>query len=189
MLGGLFWLVGDHRVAGFDRGAFDVLAAARGSLLARLAKPAAVIGPVLLVITVLIVIAVLVRHRAWRDATVVVAGFVLSAVGVSLAKAAERRPRPSGSLLDAGGFSFPSSISAVCVGLAAIAIALAHLTSNRTSRAVVIAAGCLLTVTAGLLFVALRVHYLTDVIAGWALGVVTFAACGLAAHVAAIQRA
>jgi len=83
-------------------------------------------------------------------------------------------------LLPAGGFSFPSSISAVCVGLIAIAILLAHLTSNRTRRAVVIAGGCLLTAAVGLLFVALRVHYLTDVIAGWALGVVAFAACGLA---------
>lgn len=154
-------------------------------MLAQVAKPAAAIGPVLLAIAVFIVIAVLVRHRAWRNAAVVVAGFVLSAIGAFIAKAAEGRPRPSGSLLDAGGFSFPSSISAVCVGLVAIAIALAQLTSNRARRALVITAGCLLTVIAGLLFVALRVHYLTDVIAGWALGVVAFAACGLAAHGAA----
>ena len=181
MLGAVSLLVADHRVDGFDRQAFAVLALAPGSPGARVAKPAAEIGPPLVGLAVLVSLVLLARRRAWLEAVVIVTGFVLTRVGASIARGLEGRRRPPGPLLDAGGFSFPSSVSALCVGLVAIAVALASLTSDRTRRNFAIAAGCLLTVAAGLLMVALRVHYFTDVVAGCTLGVVAFASCALAA--------
>jgi len=175
----MFWLVGDHRLGGVDRRAFALLAVAPGGLLARIAAPAAEIGPPLLAVLVIAVIIVLIRQRARLDAAVVLCGFPVCAIGIHVAKAAVARARPSGSLIQAGGFAFPSGDSALCIGVIVITIALARLTSDRTWRAAWIAAGGLATIAGGLLFIALRVHYLSDVIGGWALGVTVFAACGL----------
>jgi membrane-associated phospholipid phosphatase len=182
----MFWLVDGHHVAGLDRHAFSVLAASPGSALARVAKPAATIGPLILAVVVLVVMAMLGRRREWLEAFALAGGFLLCAVAAHLAKVEERRPRPSGGLISAGGYSFPSTDSALSIGLIAIALVIARVVAHRERRIAVIAAGCLLALGAGLLFVALRVHYLSDVIAGWALGVAAFASCGLG--VVAVRR-
>jgi undecaprenyl-diphosphatase len=177
----MFWLVDGHHTVGLDRDAFTVLAASPGSTLARVAKPAATIAPLVLAVITLVVVALLARRRAWLEAAALVVGFLVCVVAAHVAKAHEQRPRPPGRLIHAGGFSFPSTDSALAVGVIAIAIIVARRFVRREHRAAVIGAGCLLAFGAGLLFVALRVHYLSDVIAGWALGVVAFASCGLAA--------
>jgi membrane-associated phospholipid phosphatase len=56
--------------------------------------------------------------------------------------------------------------SALAVGIAAMAIVAARLVSTRRREIALIATGGVLTACAGLLFVALRVHYASDVIAG-----------------------
>lgn len=66
-------------------------------------------------------------------------------------------------------------------GIAAMAVVAARLASTRQQQIALVATGGVLTACAGLLFVALRVHYASDVIAGWALGCAAFAYCALVA--------
>lgn len=129
----------------------------------------------------LVLIALLARRRRWLGAAGIVGGYLLVALAAHLAKAAEQRPRPAGALIAAGGYSFPSTESALAIGLIAMAIVAAGLTDHRARRIEVIGAAGLLTGAIGTLLISIRVHYLTDVLAGWAMGAAVFAACGLAA--------
>ncbi len=96
-------------------------------------------------------------------------------------KNAIARPRPAHELVTAGGYSFPSTTSALGVCFAFMAIALAA-TPGEPARSRTIGAGALLVLGLGLSFVALRVHYLSDVLAGWALGALVFVACAAVLH-------
>ncbi len=183
VVGAFASLVSGDREPGVDRHAFRLLELSRGSFLADVAKPASKIAPVILAIVVLVAVLTLLRRGARREAVTVVTGFVLCEIGAHLTKTAVARPRPSGALVTAGGFSFPSTSSALCVGFIAIAIAFARLSTERRRQALPIVASCLLTLGAGMLFIAIRVHYLSDVIAGWAFGVAAFTFCDLAALV------
>jgi undecaprenyl-diphosphatase len=85
----------------------------------------------------------------------------------------------------ATGYSFPSAEAALSIGLVAIALALAGIAGPRTGRAA-LAAAALLILSLGALLISVRVHYLTDVLAGWALGTIVFALFG--AVVLALDR-
>lgn len=117
LFGWMWTLVGD-RPTGLDRQAFAALATERGSFLAQAAKPLATIGPLLTGALVLVLIALLARRRRWLAATGIVVGYLLVALTALGAKAAEQRPRPAGALIDAGGYSFPSTESALAIGTA-----------------------------------------------------------------------
>ncbi len=181
--GGFGWmwtLVGDG-ATGLDRQAFTAVATEHGSLLARAAEPLATIGPLLTGALVLGLIACLARRRRWLAVTGIVGGYLLVALAAHLVKAAEQRPRPAGALIDAGGYSFPSTESALAVGLIAMAVVAAGPTKHRALRLGVIGAAGLLAGVIGTVLVSIRVHYVTDVLAGWAMGATVFAACGLGA--------
>ncbi|MGA9313652.1 MAG: phosphatase PAP2 family protein [Solirubrobacteraceae bacterium] len=130
-------------------------------------------------LVVLAVVVLLIRRGISRQPIALGSGFLLCSIGAHLAKTAAARPRPSGALITAGGFSFPSTSSALCIGIIATAIAAAPLIFDRRRRALAIAVGCAMAFTAGMLFVAVRVHYPTDVAAGWALGIGVFTLCDL----------
>jgi undecaprenyl-diphosphatase len=121
--------------------------------------------------------------RRWIDAGALVAGWVLSVLAVHLAKAAYDRPRPSGSLVDTALSSFPSGHSAYAVSLVACAVVLVRAGTGWAVRfaAVAIAAGLVVVVAATRVY--LGAHYLTDVLAGIALGVAVWCAVGVAALV------
>jgi membrane-associated phospholipid phosphatase len=178
IVAGLASLV-SHREPSIDRHALKLLAFSRGSFLIDIAKPLSKAAPIVLAVVVLAVIVLLIRRDIWRQPIALGGGFLLCSIGAHLAKTAAERPRPSGALITAGGFSFPSTSSALCIGIIATAMAAAPLISDRRRRAFAIAAGCAMAFTAGLLFLAIRVHYLTDVVAGWAFGIGVFTLCDL----------
>jgi membrane-associated phospholipid phosphatase len=158
-----------------DVRAFDLLATTPGSVVARAVKLLAAVGPATAALGLVGTVAALVRRRRWTDAVVIVVGYPAVLVADHLAKAAVARPRPSGMLIVAGGFSFPSAEAALSVGLVVIAVALAGILGRRAAPAAIAAAILLIGLVGGLL-VAVRVHYVTDVLAGWALGALVFAA-------------
>ena len=95
-------------------------------------------------------------------------------------KAAVDRPRPVDALVETAGSSFPSGHAAYSIVWVAIAVALARDVPGLAGRAGVLITALLLAAAVGVTRIVLQVHYLTDVLAGWALGATIFALCGVA---------
>ena len=83
-------------------------------------------------------------------------------------------------MVDASGSSFPSGHAAYSIVWIALAVALSRAVPRLAGRAAVLTSAVLFAAAIGLTRVELRVHYLTDVLAGWALGATVFAVCGTA---------
>jgi undecaprenyl-diphosphatase len=99
-------------------------------------------------------------------------------VATDVMKEEVARPRPAGGLVDFGKLAFPSahaSYSTIYLWLAVTVVV--RLRAGLTYATAVVLAGIALTAAIGLTRVYLGVHYLSDVSAGWALGVSAFASC------------
>jgi undecaprenyl-diphosphatase len=126
------------------------------------------------------------RERLAEAATLAI-GFVLTDISVHVMKAAVDRPRPPDPLVDSGGSAYPSGHAALAVTYLAIAVLLAH--GGRAARRLgIVLAGVAAVVLIGLSRVYLRVHWLSDVGGGWAVGLALFSACGCIALVVQYLR-
>jgi membrane protein DedA with SNARE-associated domain/membrane-associated phospholipid phosphatase len=140
---------------------------------------AAVTLPLALVATVLLAV-----RRRWTEAAVLVAATAIIYAGVAELKDATARPRPTDGLTHEEGFAFPSGHAAHAVLYPWLALTLAvRLRPGMAGGTALLVAGIVLAVLVGLSRVYLGVHYMSDVNAGWALGVAAFAACGTVAMV------
>jgi membrane-associated phospholipid phosphatase len=115
----------------------------------------------------------LVRRRAWRTAIWVVAAAVLVTPVTGQLKEAFGRARPA---FEDGGanytsLSFPSGHSSGIATLVTVGLVLAWPRLAPRARRLWATAGVLLVLLVGLTRMWLGVHYLSDVLAGWALGV------------------
>lgn len=82
-----------------------------------------------------------------------------------------QRARPVDQLLPAGGFSFPSGHAfAATVFYGMMVVLVWRLTDRRWARALAVILGPAMIGAVGLSRVYLNVHYLSDVLAGWAIG-------------------
>lgn len=188
ILGVMWWVVGDGRWHRLDSFGFDAFGSHHGTLLARWAHPLAVWVPWLSALFGLVITLLLLASRKWAEAATIAAGPLLIAVAVHVVKSAEQRTRPPSPLTPASGFSFPSSASALSITAIAVALAFARHSGPQPARTRgAIAAGVALSLGTGILMVAIRVHYLTDVIGGWGLGIAVFA--GWALLVGEVERA
>lgn len=111
--------------------------------------------------------------RAWRPAAAAPLAGIAALAAAEFAKGLIGRPRPPDALavLTAGGSSMPSSIGALTAGAALPLILAGVRMANRTGR-VLIALVSAATVGVGACMVYLGAHWLSDVLAGWALGAV-----------------
>jgi undecaprenyl-diphosphatase len=149
--------VGDHPAAGLD-GLLQVLTAPGLSWVRFL-----VFLPVLVW---------LVLRRLWRTAAWVVTAVVLVAPLTTVLKDYFGRIRPP---FDGGGarydsLSFPSGHSSGIATLVAVALVLAWPLLSAHARHWALAAGIALVLLVGLTRMWLGVHYLSDVVGGWSLG-------------------
>ncbi len=125
------------------------------------------------------------RHRA--EAAVLVVAMAIIFVGVDVIKELTDRPRPVGGIDTPSSTSYPSGHAAYSIFYVWAAVSIAFRLGPRTfgSRitggGLVIAGGIAIAAAVGLSRVYLRVHYLSDVSGGWALGVSAFALCGMVA--------
>lgn len=121
-------------------------------------------------------------RRRWLEMSVLVAGTVLTYIGVHVMKASVDRPRPpSGGLVDVAGSSFPSGHAAYSTIYVCIAVIVAMNLRSKVARGTpVVLGGIAVAALIGLSRVYLDVHYMSDVNAGWALGASTFALCAIA---------
>jgi membrane-associated phospholipid phosphatase len=115
----------------------------------------------------------LVLRRTWWTAAWVLTAIVLVGPLTALLKEAVGRVRPQfadgGARLDSP--SFPSGHSSGVAALVTVALVLAWPRLAAAARRVWLAAGVALVVLVGLTRMWLGVHYLSDVVGGWALGV------------------
>jgi undecaprenyl-diphosphatase len=122
----------------------------------------------------------LARERAWLDVAFFLAAFVGTQLLVALLKAFFDRARPDvGSVVPLPeSAAFPSGHAAAgAASFGALAVLLAERLPSRRLRGrfwlVVVALG----LAVGLSRIALNVHFVTDVVAGWCLGLAWLAAC------------
>ena len=111
-------------------------------------------------------------RRAWRTAAWVVTANVLVGPLTALLKETFGRVRPAfengGAAYD--GLSFPSGHSSGIATLVTIALVLAWPRLPARRRRIALAAGAALVVLVGLTRMWLGVHFLSDVLGGWAFG-------------------
>jgi undecaprenyl-diphosphatase len=136
----------------------------------------AIVGPMLLLGA-----AFLIQRRRRARAAVLLVGGALAWISVWITKAAVDRPRPPAPLVHTAGQSYPSAHAANSIGYLALAIALTVAIPSRIGRTAVVAAGALIAVLVGLSRIYLRAHYATDVLAGEALAVASYALATIAA--------
>ena len=132
-----------------------------------IAKIVSVFGTLPVTAAVALAVALALRHRR-AELAVLVGSIVAIYIAVHVTKAATDRPRPPHPLAGSTLSAFPSGHSAYST----IYVATALLTRRRA----IVAAAVAVALAIGASRVYLRVHWATDVLAGWALGAAIFGA-------------
>jgi membrane protein DedA with SNARE-associated domain len=174
-----YWAViaGDPGPTPGDRTALDVAQDIEMHWLTDLSKAITALGSgwVTYPLAALAGIVLAVRGR-WMEFWALAAGTILIAVLAPEIKVWTDRPRPPDPLVSASGSSFPSGHAAHATLYTWLAVTFAlRVVPGITRRSLVIAAGIVLTAVIGLTRVYLRVHWLSDVSSGWALGASCYA--------------
>lgn len=120
-----------------------------------------------------IVLGYLIMLKEWRTALVVIVAIAGAGLGAVLLKDVFARPRPDvvTHLVEVSSQSFPSGHSMVAaVTYPTLGALLTRLVKHMRLKVYLLAVAMFLTVLIGLSRVFLGVHYPTDVLAGWMLG-------------------
>ena len=162
-----------------DDFARDVAREIESGFLTAIAKAITVLGKLSVGIAVIsIATAGLALLRRWSEAAVLAVGFAATEAAVYITKAAVDRPRPSDALVHVTGAAFPSGHAATAVAYVAVAVIAARAIKHATARVALVTVAIVLAALIGLSRVYLRTHYLSDVVSGWALGLLAFSLCG-----------
>jgi membrane-associated phospholipid phosphatase len=136
-----------------------------------------VFGPSAFRLLTVVVIAIALAQRNLRVALFLLATVELGGLVTEVAKAAADRPRPASALVYAPSTSFPSGHAiGVMTGVLALLTVVLPIV-RRPLRGWLIAFGAIVVAAVGAGRVVLAVHYVSDVLAGWALGYLYFAVC------------
>ena len=127
-------------------------------------------------------------RRGTREGIALVGAYAVTWAVVHIAKAATDRPRPPDPHASAAGMAFPSGHSAYAVALVACAIVLARGGHRLATRFAIVGIAIALAAAVGVSRVYLRVHYLSDVLGGLAIGTAIFALAGIVALVVGALR-
>jgi undecaprenyl-diphosphatase len=180
---GLESLLGTRELVPLDREAFSVLGAlylpAGGDVVGVLTH----IGSLpVTALAVLLTAGWAARARRGAGEGVALAGaLVVTWAVVHISKASTGRPRPSGQHASAEGLAYPSGHSAYAVALVACAVVMARGGHRLATRFAIVGVAVGLAAAVGASRIYLRVHYLSDVAGGFAIGTAIFALAGVAA--------
>ena len=182
-------VVSDGSLTPADHTALDAARDIRVAGLTTLAKVVTVLGSIPAVTAAVVIAgALLVMRRRYAETVVLASGAIAVHFAVQIAKNAVERPRPGNGLVDASGFGFPSGHAAMSITYVAIAVALSRIVTGASARVTMVVAGFVIAAVVGLSRVYLQVHYLSDVTAGWALGLAIFSLLGSIALVVSYVR-
>lgn len=182
-------VVSDGSLTPADTTALDAARDIRVAGLTTFAKVITVLGSFQAVIAAVVVAgALLVLRRRYAETLVLGCGAIVVHFAVQIAKAAVERPRPGHGLIDVEGFGFPSGHAAQSIAYVAVAVALSRLVTGAGARVAMVVAGVVIAALVGLSRVYLQVHYLSDVTAGWALGLAIFSLLASIALVVSFVR-
>ena len=174
---------GDPGPTGADDAAMNVAEQLRATGLNEIVKAFTHLGSAAVVLPLALLIAVMLGiERRWADVGVLVAAMLIIVVATDVMKDQVGRPRPAGGLVGYGNEAFPSAHASYSTIYAALAVAIVvRLRPGLTNATAIVLCGIALTAAIGLSRVYLGVHYLSDVSAGWALGVAAFSGCATVA--------
>jgi membrane protein DedA with SNARE-associated domain/membrane-associated phospholipid phosphatase len=175
-----YWSVvaGDPGPTPGDETALDVFNDLRRAWLTDAAKALTHLGsgPLTWPLAALTTVVFVIRRR-WMEAAALVIGMALIILLVHGIKDWTDRPRPLDPVVSSSGSSFPSGHAAYSTLYVWIAVTVAfRLVPGITRRTLLIGASIVLAALIGLTRAYLRVHWVSDVTSGWALGVSCFAA-------------
>lgn len=160
-----------------DSATFDFFSRIEIAWLTDLAKVVTALGstPAVLLAT-LVTAAWMASRRYWLELTVLLVGALAILLGTTVLKELIERPRPTGALVGADGYSYPSGHASHSIIFPWIALTISvRLRAGISRGTALVVAAIALAAAIGLSRVYLRVHYLSDVSGGWAYGVSVFA--------------
>lgn len=168
-----------------DRTAFGIADDLRAGWLTEASKAITMLGstPVTLVVALVAAIALGMRRR-WAELAVLVAGVAIMHVAVPVLKELIDRPRPEGPLAGSDGQAWPSGHAAYAVIYPWLALTAAmRLRPGGVNATALVVGAAALALAIAYSRVYLRVHYVSDVYSGLALGVAAFVGCAAVALV------
>lgn len=126
--------------------------------------------PLVVTVVALALVGLFLARRLWRDAALIVVGVGGAAAANVVLKLIFERTRPSifTPLVHETSYSFPSGHAMVSAAFVTVMIVIAWRTRFRTAALIL---GPLVTLLIGASRVYLGVHYPSDVLAGWSVGV------------------
>ena len=182
-------VVDDGSTTPADRWALDRAVDIKEGAVTTIAKIVTALGSNPEVIAVaLVAIAALLYRRRLAESVVLATGLIAVHLAIQIARDAVERPRPGGALIDVDGYGFPSGHAALSITYVAVAVALSRIVRRASLRVGLVTAGIAIAALVGLTRVYLRAHYLSDVVAGWALAVAIFSLLGTIALVVSFVR-
>ena len=184
-------VVTDSRVAGTDRRILHLVETLRTPELDQIMYALTYLGSVRVILTLAAVVAIIALLAGWyTDVVLLILALVASELFVLATKTLVARPRPP--LEDARivqtGFSFPSGHAALAATFyGTLAYLLIRALHWDALKVVVGSVAALLVVTIGISRIYLGVHYPTDALAGWTLGLFWLVVIVVAEHVWAVR--
>lgn len=130
-----------------------------------------IISPFSLSILSLIILAILIALKKWRELLLLVFSLAAGVFLSDIIKIITHRPRPLNPLIEADDYSFPSRHAVLSIIFFSLLIYFfKDKIKNKLLKKLFIAANVFIFLAVGLSRVYLNVHWLSDIIAGFALG-------------------
>jgi undecaprenyl-diphosphatase len=173
----LVTIASDTGPTGLDKRVLDLVDDLNSSLGVGIAKVVTAFGSLPVTGAFLVIGAILlaVRRRP-VELAVLVGSFVAIYVVVHVTKDATHRPRPLHPLTGSSSYAFPSGHAAYSTVYVAMALIAGRVLDRIAGRAALVVAAVVVAGAIGVSRAYLRVHWWSDVLAGWGLGAAIFGA-------------
>lgn len=177
------------RIFPLDDTAFDIADRTRQDSLVDAAKVISDLGSLPVVLALVLVVSVaLIWKRRPLELFALAGGFGLVVLATHVAKAEIDRARPADGLVETMGSAYPSGHASYATAYIAMAVIATRVLPNFVSRTALVLVATALAAAIGGTRIYLHVHYLSDVIGGFGLGLAIFAGCAAVALVVGFIR-